>query len=104
MAQLRHIGLMWLLPAVLLVLAAAPAAQAGHQVPLVTENSYGQNRPATRSATGSNAGEAPIQAARSGGFPWGDAGIGAGSAVALMLFIAGATLGIRRNRARRAYV
>jgi len=144
MKQLRHIGLMWLLPAVLLALAAAPAAQAGHQdfgtdfalrltqhrtavplitensygqsrlnrstpalapsVPLITENSYGQNRPATRSATGSNAGEAPIQVARAGGFRWGDAGIGAGSAVALMLLVAGAALGVRRNRALRAYV
>ena len=144
MARLRHIGLMWLLPAVLFALAAAPAAQAGHQdfgtdfalrltqhrasvplitensygqsrlnrstpalapsVPLITENSYGQNRPATRSASGSNAGEAPIQVVRSGGFRWGDAGIGAGSAVALMLFVAGAALGVRRNRALRAYV
>jgi len=122
MARLRRIGLMWLLPAVLLALAAAPAAQAGHQdvgtdfalrltqhraaVPLITENSYGQNRPAPRSAsaTGSNAGEAPIQVARAGGFRWGDAGIGVGSAVALMLLVAGAALGVRRSRAGRAYV
>src|SRR5437899_2336602 len=60
MKQLRPISLMWLLPAVLLALAAAPVAQAGHQdfgtdfalrltqhrasVPLITENSYSQNR------------------------------------------------------------
>lgn len=44
--QLRTISLIWLLPAVLFALSAAPAAQATQHrtpVPLITEHSFGQN-------------------------------------------------------------
>jgi hypothetical protein len=45
---------------------------------------------------------APIEIVQSGGFHWGDAGIGAGTAFGLMLLAFGMTLAVRSGRVRSA--
>jgi hypothetical protein len=45
---------------------------------------------------------APIEIVDSGGFHWGDAGIGAGTAVGLMMLALGTTLVVRSGRVRSA--
>jgi hypothetical protein len=44
----------------------------------------------------------PVEIVQSGGFHWGDAGVGAGTAVGLMLLALGTTLVVRSGRVRSA--
>jgi hypothetical protein len=69
----------------------------GQPVQFSSENSAGQNEVALR-----NAAETTVSAPSSSVFDWGDAGLGAGSAVGLMLLLtAAAAFVIRRSRPRR---
>jgi hypothetical protein len=105
--------------ALALAALAVPTAQ-GHPVPLVSENSAGQNgtgQPSTaqsvRFITEHSAGQngtgearsiaASVPARAPNAFDWGDAGVGASVAFAAVLFAAGvATLIVRRGRGRLA--
>ena len=63
-------------------------------VPFVSEHARSQNRIDRMNST-------PVETSSPNTFDWGDAGLGAGSAMALLLLTAAAALGIRRNQGRR---
>ena len=71
-------------------------SSSGQPVRFSSENSASQNEVALR-----NAAETTISTPGSSVFDWGDAGLGAGSAVGLMLLTAAAAFVIRRSRPRR---
>jgi hypothetical protein len=68
--------------------------QSNTSVPFVTEHGSSQNRIDRLNS-------APVSTSSPTTFDWGDAGVGAGSAIALMLLMAAAALGIRHNEGRR---
>jgi hypothetical protein len=75
-----------------------PAAASPVQRLLVQENTR-RNDPAL---LGTGPATESIQITESGGFHWGDAGIGAAVVVAVMLVLAGTALVLRSGRPRRA--
>jgi hypothetical protein len=68
--------------------------QSNTSVPFVTEHAPSQNQIDRLNST-------PVSTSSPNTFDWGDAGVGAGSAMALMLLTAAGALGIRRNQSRR---